>query len=324
MKEKVFPMNDLNTHFRYAKMLLTLLALIVIISGCDKTEPTVTDSDNNSAASSVPVVYTVNYPLSYFASRIAGDFIDVVFPAPADIDPAFWQPDEISIRAFQKADIILLNGAAYAKWTQLASLPNSRLVNTSAAFSDKYLKMEDVTVHSHGPEGKHEHGVIDFNTWMNPVLAQQQAQAVHQALLHLLPKHHGDLQKNLTALENDLEELDDELKNLFSNKQKTSLIASHPVYNYFAKRYRLNLKSLHWEPDQMPDESEWDHLKELLNTHPATLMIWEASPCESIIEQLKQLDLEYSVFYPCGNKPKQGDYLTVMEENIERLKMKLQ
>ncbi len=318
-------MSDYQADSRNTKgIVIMLFVLLMSISGCNKTEPTARDSANNSTASDMPVVYTVNYPLYYFASRIAGDFADVVFPAPPDIDPAFWQPDEVTIRSYQKADKIFLNGAEYAKWTQIASLPNSRLVNTSAAFSDKYLKMEDITVHSHGPDGKHEHGAIDFNTWLDPVLAQQQAQAVHQVLLRLLPKHQVDLQKNFAALENDLTGLDDDLENLFSQKQKTPLIASHPVYNYFVKRYQLNLKNLHWEPDQMPDESEWIHLKELLKTHPATFMIWEAPPCESIRKQLKQLNLEYSVFYPCSNKPKQGDYLTVMKENIAQLKLKLQ
>ena len=38
------------------------------------------------------IIYTVNYPLKYFAERIAGEHADVVFPAPADGDPAFWCP----------------------------------------------------------------------------------------------------------------------------------------------------------------------------------------------------------------------------------------
>ncbi|MEA3275247.1 MAG: hypothetical protein U9Q81_08160, partial [Pseudomonadota bacterium] len=42
------------------------------------------------AASERLVLYTVNYPLQYFAERIAGEHAQVVFPAPADVDPAFW------------------------------------------------------------------------------------------------------------------------------------------------------------------------------------------------------------------------------------------
>ena len=42
-------------------------------------------------------VYTVNYPLAYFCERIGGKHIEVVFPAPQDIDPAFWTPDKKTI-----------------------------------------------------------------------------------------------------------------------------------------------------------------------------------------------------------------------------------
>jgi zinc transport system substrate-binding protein len=75
-------------------------------------------------------VYTVNYPLAYFAERIAGDLATVIFPAPPNVDPAFWMPNAETIAAYQTADLILLNGADYAKWTAKVSLPRSRLVDT--------------------------------------------------------------------------------------------------------------------------------------------------------------------------------------------------
>ena len=46
-------------------------------------------------------VYTVNYPLQYFAQRIAGEHAEVIFPAPSDVDPAFWQPTAEVIGDFQ-------------------------------------------------------------------------------------------------------------------------------------------------------------------------------------------------------------------------------
>ncbi|MDJ0776875.1 MAG: hypothetical protein QNJ85_03360 [Gammaproteobacteria bacterium] len=42
-------------------------------------------------------IYTVNYPLQYFSERIAGDHAEVLFPAPGDIDPAFWKSDTATI-----------------------------------------------------------------------------------------------------------------------------------------------------------------------------------------------------------------------------------
>jgi zinc transport system substrate-binding protein len=71
----------------------------------------------------------VNYPLKYFAERIGGDHVRVEFPAPADVDPAYWNPALAGISAFQKADLILLNGAGYAKWIAKVSLPRSKIVD---------------------------------------------------------------------------------------------------------------------------------------------------------------------------------------------------
>ena len=78
-----------------------------------------------------PQVYAVNYPLAYFAERIAGDSVQVVFPAPADVDPATWSPGIDAVAAFQQADLVLLNGAGYAGWVQRVTLSESRLVDTS-------------------------------------------------------------------------------------------------------------------------------------------------------------------------------------------------
>ena len=46
-------------------------------------------------------IFTVNYPLAYMAERIGGEHVSVSFPAPGDIDPAFWQPGPEDILAYQ-------------------------------------------------------------------------------------------------------------------------------------------------------------------------------------------------------------------------------
>lgn len=52
-----------------------------------------------------PTVYVVNYPLQYFVERIGGEQIEVVFPAPADKDPASWRPDLVVMQ--QNVDRLL-------------------------------------------------------------------------------------------------------------------------------------------------------------------------------------------------------------------------
>ncbi|MGI9248958.1 MAG: metal ABC transporter substrate-binding protein, partial [Woeseiaceae bacterium] len=132
-------------------------------------------------------VYSVNYPLAYFAERIAGDTVNVVFPAPADVDPASWSPTNETVASFQSADLMLLNGAGYADWIQRVSLSQSRLVNTSAALADRLIPVDDDTTHSHGPGGDHSHKDMAFTTWLDVELAIGQARAVFDALVHLRP-----------------------------------------------------------------------------------------------------------------------------------------
>ena len=107
-----------------------LPVFLTVIFGCstDTEQKNVSESSKPSqiARNEKRVVYTVNYPLEYFARRIGGDRVVVEFPAPADIDPAFWNPGAATVVSYQEADLVLLNGATYAKWVAKVSLPPSR------------------------------------------------------------------------------------------------------------------------------------------------------------------------------------------------------
>jgi zinc transport system substrate-binding protein len=270
-------------------------------------------------ASDKLTVYVVNYPLQYFAKRIAAEHAQVVFPAPPDADPAYWMPDAKNISAYQRADLILLNGANYAKWVKKVSLPQFRLVNTSAGFQDRYIQSAEVITHSHGPEGKHAHEALAFTTWLDFSLAAQQAKAITEALTRKRPALKDTFQKNFTEIEKDLLKLDQDMKDLVAKNPATPLVVSHPMYDYWARRYGLNIKSVHWEPDQVPDGKQFMELRNMLKEHPAKWMIWEGEPLKESVEKLKSLEVDSLVFAPCGDVPKQGDFLDVMRQNVRNL-----
>jgi len=260
-------------------------------------------------------VYVVNYPLRYFAERIGGELVRVVLPAPADVDPAHWSPDAETVAAYQAADLILLNGAGYARWVQRASLPRARLLDTSASFRDRLIAQDAATTHIHGPEGAHSHTDLAFTTWLDPALAILQARAVADAFAEARPEHEAAFGAGLAALEASLGELDARLAEAARAIGETPLLFSHPVYQYFARRYGRNARSLHWEPDEPPDERAWRALEELLAEHPARWMIWEATPAEATVRKLEALGVRSIVYSPCANAPEQGDFLSVMSRN---------
>jgi len=271
-----------------------------------------------------PTVYTVNYPLQYFAERIGGAQVRVVFPAPSGVDPAFWAPDVETIASFQAADLILLNGATYAKWLKTASLPKSRSIDTSRGFEADFIAVAETGTHSHGPAGEHSHGGTAFTTWLDLRQAVEQAQAVKEGLARLLPDHRDGFEARYAELERDLLALDDQLQAIAGRAPGRPLLGSHPVYQYLARRYGLNLESVLWEPDTAPDDGQWRELESMLEGHGADWMLWEGEPLPEVVERLAALGVRSVVFDPCGKRPEEGDFLGVMRNNAARLDMALQ
>jgi zinc transport system substrate-binding protein len=270
-------------------------------------------------AADILSVYAVNYPLAYFAQRIGGDHINPVYPLPADIDPAFWEPDASDIAGFQQADLILLNGAGYAKWLKRVSLPRRKLVNTSAAFQHDYISVNETVTHQHGPGGDHTHTGTAFTTWLDFNQASMQAKVILQALEKARPEHADDFRQNFASLQTELAELDEAMKNIVSDDTGKLLIASHPVYQYLARRYHIKLKSVMWEPDSVPDNNQWLALQQLLEGHDASWMIWEGEPDAQSVARLQAMGISSLVFDPVADAPQQGDFISIMKRNLSEI-----
>jgi zinc transport system substrate-binding protein len=301
------------------KSYLAVAAVAFFVAACGGSDSKDQQSSQTSAHTAKPTVLVVNYPLQYFAERIGGEFVDVKFPAPPDVDPAFWMPDPQTVAEYQQAALILLNGADYAKWIERVSLPQTKLVNTSDAFHDRFLTMERVVTHAHGPGGEHAHAGTAFTTWIDLSQATEQAKAIKVAFVKTALGPQDELTAHYESLARDLRELDDAIVSLTEGHSDLALVASHPVYDYFARRYRLNLKSVLWEPDSAPNNRDWAVLLELLQNHPAQWMIWEGKPLPETVARLEEMGIRSVVFDPCGNRPDDGDFLAVMKENATRL-----
>lgn len=309
------------------KIRYLISGLTLFIAACKPSSPqTAADAPATGPTaakqekSGMPQVLVANYPLQYFAKRIAGDVVDVRFPVPKGEDPAFWQPDDVTIAAFQNADLILMNGATYSKWADKVTLPEAKVVDTSKVFTNNLIEVKDAMTHSHGPGGAHSHSGIAFTTWIDFNQAALQAQAVADALVKLVPSEKEAMKKNAIALCDELEELDERMSRLGRKWVDQPVVASHPVYHYLARRYGMNLKSVLWEPTDILDDKAMADLRAVLSGHRAHWMIWEGRPdSQSVSKLASELDIKSIVFDPCANVPDSGDFMTVMKANVEAL-----
>ena len=269
-------------------------------------------------------VQVSNYPLFYFAGRIATDSFKIEFRTPEGIDPAFWEPTDDDLKAFQGADVILLNGATFEKWIKTVTLPRTSITDTSKGFSDKHLKSGE-EVHRHGSGVAHSHGGTAMVTWLNMSLAAEQAETIAERFVEEVPADEGAIHANLEKLKEDLFDLDNRFKAVgkaWNNREV--ILASHPVYHYMGEAYGFAIEALAWESEQGLSTAELRETERLIAKHSSKWVICEEQLSKGNESKIKSLGLNHLVLAPCSNKIGSYDWLEIMRRNVSNLELILE
>lgn len=286
-----------------------------------------------AAADNRPVVMTTFYPTTYFAERIVGDTLKVVCLLPDGEDPKNWQPADDVITRYQQADVIIVNGAEFEDWIATSNLPTDRIIDTAQPLSNSFIVMESET-HSHGSAGEHTHEGVDPHTWVDPVMAKQQAQRIADTLSERFPEHKAAFAANMAELAADLDRLDARFQALTPRLEGALLTASHPAYNYPAARYGWTIHNIFVDPGAPLNEASARDIVKVLEQNALQMpriMLFEERPLPELREELQlQFDMRSVIFSPAeaiGSVREIGgenaDYLTTMSENLDRLEAAL-
>ena len=297
------------------------LGAALLLAACVGDEQAASSGDSSATESKNMLVVASNYPLYFLASQIAkGVDIapDIVLPE-FEGDPAEWVPTAEQIQVIQAADVVLLNGGGAEPWLHLLTVDQHRLIDTSTNITGELIALDGAALHQHGPDGEHSHQGTAFTTWLDPKLAIEQSKSVFDSLVRLAPSGEASFRDNLATLEQQLLLLDKELIDVFAKLEDQPVIFSHPVYQYLERRFDINGRSLHWEPDQELTTAAWIDLQQMLALHAATIMIWEDRPSSQTNQRLIDSGITSVAFHTIANKPEQGDFFSAMQQNIERL-----
>lgn len=85
----------------------------------------------------------------------------------------------------------------------------------------------------------HDHTGMDPHTWMDPMLVKQQVITITDALIRIDPDAKDLFRTNCQTLLNDLDRLDQRLRNLLADVQGERFFVFHPSFGYFADAYGL-------------------------------------------------------------------------------------
>ncbi len=276
------------------------------------------------------VVATSFYPTTFLAERLGGEHFDVRCLLPSEEDPVHWKPATDVLRQFRAADLIILQGGGLDAWARIASLPRSRVLETTRGFREQLLEYSQEQTHSHGREGEHSHRGTDPHVWLDPHLFQLQAHAVGKALTKLSPKHTEEIEQRSDKLKLEIDKWDSSLKSIAPLLDDEPLLAAHPAYDYLAKRYGWKISNFDLNPMQMPGEADFDRMRQFVSEGGARFILWESSPSAAVEQAVKDsTGLISLVFSPCEKRPRDPekgselerplDYLEVMNRNVQTL-----
>ena len=223
------------------------------------------------ATSPIPVFVSID-PQQYFVQQIGKELVDVQVMVPSGADLHIYEPKPRQMADISKAKAYFVIGVPFENvWLDkiTAANPDMTVVHTD----DGIEKIPVATHHhdegeAHHEEDAHGHRGLDPHIWLSPPLVKIQARTIMNALIRMDPSHQADYQNNYHQFVAQIDQLDGELKTIFTGKQGMRFMVFHPSWSYFARAYGLKQVAVEIEgkdpkPAQVRELIEYARAKEI-------------------------------------------------------------
>lgn len=188
-------------------------------------------------------------PQKYFVERVGGDHVQVSVLVGAGQSPATFEPTPGQMAGLSRAQLFYRIGVPFESvWMQrlLALNPNMSVLDARQGLQLRQL--EPAGGHRHDDDrGLQQEHAADPHVWLSPARVRTMAAALRDRLSELDPAHSADYQAGFKALDDDLVQLDLQIRERLSALEAREFMVFHPSWGYFADDYGLR---------QIPIESE--------------------------------------------------------------------
>ncbi|MER5176578.1 MAG: zinc ABC transporter substrate-binding protein [Candidatus Nitrosocosmicus sp.] len=191
----------------------------------NNTNNDVTSNNTNSSKSVIKVVASF-FPIYEFVKAVGGDRVQASVLIPIGSEPHSFDPTIQQISNAQTADMLVYNGAGMESvWINKVNpkfaVDTSQGLNLLASGDKKALTG------------------VDPHIWLDPILAEHQANMIRDGLIKVDPNNANYYKDNAQKFIAQLNSLNSSIKSKLSNCNKKDFISFHNAFNYFAQRYGL-------------------------------------------------------------------------------------
>lgn len=279
--------------------IMGLVAFVLLFSGCKS------DSMENIQ------IYTSVYPIQYVTERIYGDYASIHNIYPQGINPYDYKLTDKQISDYSDCDLMIYNGQS-----------SERDLIVEMLNKNNYLKIIDATnkidIQYHVDE-----------IWINPsnmlMIAKNIKDGLNEYVVSDIIK--SNIDKNYEKIRMDISSLDASLKEMALYAKENKLIVSSNQFE-FLEKYGLNVISL--DDTTYTDKIFSDASDAASSGEIKYIYLKKNEEPNDNIKRLKESypSLEYMYIDTLNNittndKKEGNDYITIMNDNIDKLKQEL-
>jgi zinc transport system substrate-binding protein len=182
----------------------------------------------------------------------------------------------------------------------------------------------------HHHDHDHDHGGIDPHVWLSPALAVKEVRSIEAGLAKAAPRHADQFKQNADAYIAKLEALDQDFKTAVKDSKRKDFITQHAAFGYLAAEYGLQQVPIAGlSPEQEPSAAQMASVIDFAKEHKVKTIFFETLVSSKVSETIaKEVGAKTAVLNPIEglteDEVKAGkDYISVMRENLESLKLAL-
>lgn len=322
----------------HKKLFFTVLISILLLAACGKTNENEVSSDANSTNHALSI-YTTVYPIQYFTERIGGEHVHVQSIYPPGADEHTFDPTQKDMMALADSDLFFYIGLGLEGFVEKAQSTlkgeHVKMIATAENISEETLheghdhEHEQNTNVVHDDHDQH-HGAFDPHVWISPMLSVELATSIKDALIEEMPDMQEDFEENFKLLKDDLVELDQNFKEMATNAPSKTFFVSHAAFGYIADAYDLEQIAIAGLNSQSePSQKQLATLVSQAKDLDVNYILFEQNISSRLTDVIrKEIGAESLLLHNLGiltadDVKNNEDYLSLMEQNIETLRLAL-
>lgn len=280
--------------------LLLLTASVFVLSGCI----------NKDSMEDI-TIYTSVYPIEYVTEKLYGDHSSIMSMYPNDTNPYEYKLTKKQIKDFSNSKLIIYNGLGEEK-DYIATMINS----------NKNLKIIDSTARIEYSSSMNE-------IWINPSNILTIAQNIRNGLKEYIDSSYleKEIDDNYESLKLEISTIDAEMKEMVENANNNTIIVSSNDF-LFLEKYGFNIISI--DKNSVTDKDLSDAKKLIANKEVSYIFAKKDQTNTDTINNIlttypdtEVLEIDTLNTISNTDKADKKDYITIMYENIDKLKKEL-